>query len=110
MSTKKIKFIESLKGRILVFLTLPTILIIVTLVAIIANASYSSARIQAEFSLKQAAQLVSLEIERRSQLIQQVNRLFQQILHSSYCLIRLLKLKSYQLKLPWQVKLFPRSP
>ncbi len=66
MSTKKIKFIESLKGRILVFLTLPTILIIVTLVAIIANASYSSARIQAEFSLKQAAQLVSLEIERRN--------------------------------------------
>jgi len=66
MSAQQIKFTQSLKGRILLFLTLPTIIIIVTLVSIIANSSYSSARFQAEFSLRQAAQLVSLEIERRN--------------------------------------------
>ncbi|PKG80799.1 hypothetical protein CXF85_22085 [Colwellia sp. 75C3] len=66
MSENNMKFIESLKGRILLYLTLPTIVIIVTLVGIIANASYSSERLQAEFSLKQAEQLVYLEIERRN--------------------------------------------
>lgn len=66
MTTVKISFRNSLKGRILFYLTLPTIFIIVSIVAIIANSSFSSARLQAEFSLKQAAQLVSLEIEKRN--------------------------------------------
>jgi len=59
-------FQHSLKGRILLLLTLPTIAIILIIVAIIANASFTSARQQEEFSLEQAAQLVALEIERRN--------------------------------------------
>jgi len=66
MSMQRIPFLHSLKGRILLFLTLPTIIIIVVIVSIIARSSFSSAREQAEFSLKQEAQLVALEIERRN--------------------------------------------
>jgi len=66
MAAHKISFINSLKGKILLYLTLPTIAFIVTIVAVIANSSFSSARKQAEFSLKQAAQVVALEIERRN--------------------------------------------
>lgn len=66
MSIQKISFMHSLKGRILFYLTFPTIIIIVAIVSIIANSSFTSAREQAEFSLKQAAQLVALEIERRN--------------------------------------------
>jgi len=66
MPANKVKFINSLKGKILLYLTLPTIMLIVTIVAVIANSSFSSARKQAEFSLKQAAQVVALEIERRN--------------------------------------------
>lgn len=65
-TTKSIRFIDSLKGRILLFLTLPTILIILAIVFMIAQSSFSSARQQAEYSLKQATQLVALEIERRN--------------------------------------------
>ncbi|WP_141235631.1 hypothetical protein [Pseudoalteromonas sp. NBT06-2] len=36
------------------------------IVTVIANSSFSSAREQAEFSLKQAARVVALEIERRN--------------------------------------------
>jgi len=66
IKTKSIRFIDSLKGRILLFLTLPTILIILAIVFMIAQSSFSSARQQAEYSLKQATQLVALEIERRN--------------------------------------------
>jgi|GEM_PF-961471 len=66
MSAKKISFINSLKGKIIIYLTLPTIAIIVALVSMIANSSFSSARKQAEFSLRQAAKVVALEIERRN--------------------------------------------
>jgi len=66
MSVKKISFINSLKGKIIIYLTLPTIVIIVAIVAMIANSSFSSARKQAEFSLRQAAQVVALEIEMRN--------------------------------------------
>lgn len=66
MSVNKISFINSLKGKIILYLTLPTIAIIVAIVAMIANSSFSSARKQAEFSLKQSAHVVALEIERRN--------------------------------------------
>jgi len=66
MSMQRIPFLHSLKGRILLYLTLPTIIIIVVIVSIIARSSFSSAREQAEFSLKQEAQLVALEIEKRN--------------------------------------------
>jgi len=66
MPANKITFINSLKGKIIIYLTLPTIAIIVAIVAMIANSSFSSARKQAEFSLRQAAQVVALEIERRN--------------------------------------------
>jgi methyl-accepting chemotaxis protein len=66
MATQKISFHNSLKGKILFFLTLPTIIIIISIVTITANSSFSSASLQAEFSLKQAAKLVSLEIEKRN--------------------------------------------
>jgi len=66
LKTNNIRFIDSLKGRILLFLTLPTIMIILAIVFMIAQSSFSSARQQAEYSLKQATQLVALEIERRN--------------------------------------------
>jgi len=66
MSAHKISFINSLKGKIIIYLTLPTIAIIVAIVTMIANSSFSSARTQAEFSLRQAATVVALEIERRN--------------------------------------------
>ena len=66
MESTSIAFSHSLKGRILLFLTLPTIVIILAIVAMIANSSFHSARSQAEYSLQQAAQLVAQEIERRN--------------------------------------------
>ncbi|MCP4989396.1 MAG: hypothetical protein GY928_26055, partial [Colwellia sp.] len=66
MSQQKISFINSLKGKIFLYLTLPTIILIIVIVTLIANSSFSSARKQAEFSLEQAAQIVALEIERRN--------------------------------------------
>ncbi len=68
MSDNKIKFTHSLKGKILLYLTLPTIIIIVAIVAVIANSSFSSARKQAELSLKQATHSIALEIERHNEL------------------------------------------
>lgn len=66
MNKINIAFSHSLKGRILLFLTIPTIAIILAIVVMIANSSFQSARKQAEYSLQQAAQLVALEIERRN--------------------------------------------
>ncbi len=62
----KVTFTHSLKGRILLFLTLPTVAIIIAMVILIANSSLNSTRLQAEHSLQQAAQLVALEIEKRN--------------------------------------------
>lgn len=61
-----IAFIDSLKGKILLYLTLPTVLIIAAVVALTANSSFSLAKKQAEFSLKQTAQSLALEIERHN--------------------------------------------
>ena len=63
---RNISFIDSLKGRILLFLTLPTIFIILAIVFIIAQSSFTSARLQAENLLKQGTKLVALDIERRN--------------------------------------------
>jgi len=62
----KISFFNSLKGKILLFLTLPTIVVIVAVIAFVARFSFVSAQKQAEFSLQQAAQLVALEIEKHN--------------------------------------------
>jgi len=62
----KISFFNSLKGKILLFLTLPTIVVIVAVIAFVARFSFVSAQQQAELSLKQSAELVALEIEKRN--------------------------------------------
>lgn len=66
MDKVNVTFINSLKGRILLWLTLPTILVIIATIIMIANSSFNSARTQAEYALQQAGQLVASEIEKRN--------------------------------------------
>lgn len=66
MKKNTISFLSSLKGRILLYLSLPTVIVISIIVVITAVNSFSSARQQAELAIKQSAELIALEIERRN--------------------------------------------
>lgn len=66
MPQNKIAFLNSLKGRILLYLVFPTILVIFAIILITSINSFSSAREQAEQAIKQAAEQVAQEIERRN--------------------------------------------
>jgi len=62
----KITFFSSLKGRVLLFLLLPTLLIIAALITITTANSFSSVRTQAEISLKQVVNNTALHIKQRN--------------------------------------------
>jgi len=66
MDANRIKFVNSLKGRMLLFLGIPTILTISIVISITAIDSFSKARSQAELSIQKATELVALEIERQN--------------------------------------------
>lgn len=66
MKEKNISYFSGLKGRIVLFLVVPTVLIICGILAVTASNSFSSARDQAELAVQQAASYTALEIERRS--------------------------------------------
>jgi len=66
---------HSLKGRILLFLVLPVVLIICGIIGLTAQKSFSAARLQAESSIRLAVNNVALEIERRNQNAVQTARL-----------------------------------
>ncbi len=66
MLQNKIAFLNSLKGRILLYLVLPTILVIFVIILISSINSFSSAREQAEQAIRQSAEKVAQEIERRN--------------------------------------------
>ncbi len=75
MARITINFTHSLRGRIFLFLVLPVILIICGIIGLTAQKSFSSARLQAESSIRLAVDLVALEIERRNQNAVQAARL-----------------------------------
>ena len=75
MSKASVSFIHSLKGRILLFLVLPVVLIICGIIGLTAQKSFSAARVQAESSIRLAVNNVALEIERRNQNAVQTARL-----------------------------------
>jgi methyl-accepting chemotaxis protein len=64
MSQNKISFLRSLKGRIIIYLVVPTILVIAAIIIISSINSFSSAREQAEHAIRQAAKQIAQEIER----------------------------------------------
>jgi methyl-accepting chemotaxis protein len=64
MSNSRISFLNSLKGRILIYLVAPTILVISAIILITSINSFSSAREQAEQAIRQQAKQVAQEIER----------------------------------------------
>jgi len=66
MTSVNINFLQSLKGRILVTLILPTIVIISVIISLAFMNLNASARERAEFSLKQVVEKIALEIERRN--------------------------------------------
>jgi len=66
MTDSKIHFLQSLKGRILVTLILPTIVIISLIISLAFMNLNASARERAEASLKQVVEKIALEIERRN--------------------------------------------
>lgn len=66
MKKNNISFLASLQGRILLLLVAPTILIICSIVTITSVNSFSSAKVEAEHAIEQAATLTALEIERRN--------------------------------------------
>lgn len=63
MQQTKISYMHSIKGRILIYLIAPTILVISAIITITSINSFSSAREQAEHTIKDAAKLVANEIE-----------------------------------------------
>ena len=75
MSRASVSFMHSLKGRILLFLVLPVVLIICGIIGLTAQKSFSAARLQAESSIRLAVNNVALEIERRNQNAVQTARL-----------------------------------
>jgi len=75
MSSASVSFMHSLKGRILLLLVLPVVLIICGIIGLTAQKSFSAARLQAESSIRLAVNNVALEIERRNQEAVQTARL-----------------------------------
>jgi methyl-accepting chemotaxis protein len=66
MPIRKIPFLNSLKSRILIYLILPTVLVIAMIVTLTARNAFSSARHQAEAAIRQGVDQVALELERQN--------------------------------------------